>query len=94
MTEYHSDKLFIVLEKELIKLLSGYNKLLALENGGVDNWAWYDDSLNNFLEQFHKDCPQVCDEEDLDFEVVSMFDLSNYKTLDELITDTKWEIED
>ena len=86
MTEYHSDELFIVPEKELIKLLSGYNKLLALENGGVDNWTWYGDSLNNFLKGFYADCPQVCDEEDLDFEVISMFDLSNYKTLTELMS--------
>lgn len=85
MTEYHSDELFIVPQKELIKLLSGYNKFLALENGGVDNWEWYCDSLNNFLDRFYTDCPQVCDEEDLSFEVVSMFDLSNYKTLTELM---------
>lgn len=86
MTEYHSDELFIVPEKELIKLLTGYNKLLALQNGGVDNWEWYGASLNGFLEGFHADYPQVCDEEDLDFEVVSMFDLSNYKTLTELMS--------
>ena len=32
--------------KEIYK---GYLKYIALENGGVDNWAWYSDSLQFFL---------------------------------------------
>ena len=56
MTEYHSDELFIVPEKELIKLLSGYNKFLALENGGVDNWQWYGESLHEHEDWNEEEC--------------------------------------
>lgn len=32
------------------KLLKASHKLNALENGGVGNWDWYDESLKEFYE--------------------------------------------
>lgn len=92
--EYTSDKLFIVSEDEMMRLLNSYNILLALEAGGVDDWDWYGCSLSNFLKIFIDQHPEVCDIEDIDYNIIAMYDMANYRTLDELITDTKWEIED
>ena len=36
----------IVLRSKYIELLKDSEKLRRLENGGVDNWDWYEDSLN------------------------------------------------
>ena len=40
---------YIIDEKELHELLYSYYKLEALEYGGVDNWEWYSDSIEDFL---------------------------------------------
>lgn len=42
-------KYFIVEENEMRRLLERNLRLAALERGGVDNWSWYSDSLNDFL---------------------------------------------
>lgn len=42
----------ILTETEFKGIYRGYLKYLALENGGVDNWEWYCESLNYFL----RDC--------------------------------------
>ena len=45
-------KNIILTETEFKNIYRGYLKYLALQSGGVDNWAWYGDSLCNFL----RDC--------------------------------------
>lgn len=40
-----SDKIEITKE-EYVRLKIGEIKLDRLENGGVNNWEWYDESLN------------------------------------------------
>lgn len=44
----------LIEEKELAELLRDSAKLAALEHGGVDNWDWYSNSLNddNYWENF------------------------------------------
>lgn len=37
---------YLVDESRLAELLREEQKLTLLENGGVDNWEWYGDSLN------------------------------------------------
>lgn len=37
--------------ERLLKLENSYRKLIALENGGVDNWEWYSESLEDFEEE-------------------------------------------
>jgi len=43
------EKQYIINESELIELLHDSLKLCALEESGVDNWEWYGESCNNFL---------------------------------------------
>ena len=44
-------KYFIIEEKEMRRMLENHLKLIALERGGVDNWSYYSDSLNDFLNE-------------------------------------------
>ena len=43
------EKKYIVSESELVKLLEAEAVLNALEAGGVDNWDWYEESINESL---------------------------------------------
>ena len=36
--------------QEYIDLRRAYKKLTALEDGGVDNWEWYDEAMENYVE--------------------------------------------
>ena len=36
-------------KQELRELLEAYHRLQALECGGVDNWEWYGESINDFI---------------------------------------------
>lgn len=40
---------YIIDEEELRELLYSYYKLVALEYGGVDNWEWYSESQEDYL---------------------------------------------
>ena len=42
--------MYQISESELIELIYDSMKLCALENGGIDNWTWYDDSIHDFEE--------------------------------------------
>lgn len=37
------------LQKEFYELYEASEKLEALEQGGVDNWEWYSESLRNYF---------------------------------------------
>ena len=45
-------------QRKLLDLLEAYFKLAALENGGVDNWEWYGDSLCQYLQEDEMNRPQ------------------------------------
>ena len=45
----------LVPKEELKELLAAQDKLAALEYGGVDNWSWYSDSLNDYLKEDWKE---------------------------------------
>ena len=47
-------KKYIIDEQRLKELLKAELKLMALEGGGVDNWSWYCDSLNDFFKEDFK----------------------------------------
>lgn len=36
-------------KEKLIELIAAYEKLCALENGGVDDWEWYSCTINDYL---------------------------------------------
>ena len=64
-------------EKELILLLESYHRLQALENGGVDNWNWYGDSLYDYLENWIAE-KKLNPSGGWDFESIAEDDLNNY----------------
>lgn len=43
-----SEEMVTIPKKEYEALLDDMRKLSALEVGGVDNWEWYDASLENY----------------------------------------------
>lgn len=46
----------IIIDKDtLYDLLESDFKYWALENGGVDNWEWYGDSLDDAIESYNAD---------------------------------------
>jgi hypothetical protein len=76
--------MYLVKKEKLIKLIAAYYKLQALEAGGVDNWSWYSDSLNDFLREV---MPNNLDEDeywDYGFEGFAEDMISNFGN--ELIT--------
>lgn len=48
-------KSYYISESELLELLTAYHRLAALENGGVDNWEWYDYAVMDYLEAHGKE---------------------------------------
>ena len=44
-------KYYVIDETVLKDLLINDLKFTALENGGVDNWEWYGESINDFLKE-------------------------------------------
>lgn len=59
------------IDKETLRdLLEGYYYYMALASGGVDNWEWYGDSINQFVEEidpniFPNDTSPIEDIDDL-----------------------------
>jgi len=56
-------------KQKLAELLRAKEKLNALENGGVDNWEWYDKSL----EEWHKNNDLIESREELLNELSEVF---------------------
>lgn len=70
----------ILTETEFKNIYCDYLKYLALQNGGVDNWEWYDESLNYFLRDWYfENHPnhtiEDLAEQDYDFDTVVEEDL-------------------
>lgn len=42
-------------DTQLVELYVSDLKLQALENGGVDNWDWYDESLSEFRDSLEQE---------------------------------------
>lgn len=62
-------------EETLLDLIEDNLKLCALENGGVDNWCWYGDSINEFLK---REFPEEYEsDKDFDFRDAAEIDLLN-----------------
>lgn len=43
-----SEEMITITKEEYDRLVDRNNKLCALENGGVDNWEWYSESLQEY----------------------------------------------
>ena len=55
----------IIPKIELANLIRDSNKLYCLECGGVDNWEWYDESLNS--DEFYNKMKDMSNDDLLDF---------------------------
>lgn len=68
----------IIPKSAFVKIYRGYLKYLALEQGGVDNWTWYYDSLKDFkdqaIEEF-RDIKDLPDTDDCDFTTIAEIDI-------------------
>lgn len=45
-------KYYLIEESRLKQLLESEARLDALEQGGVDNWEWYGESLSQYLDEY------------------------------------------
>lgn len=61
-------------------MLEAYEKLAGLEEGGVDNWDWYGDSLTDRLIFLRKEYG-VSDKKDFYFEDIAKIQLKNYEEI-------------
>ena len=78
-------KRYIIKESELLELLEANLRLAALENGGVDNWGWYGDSLCDYLRNYCEwNNIQYEDEEGdpiIDYDTLALLELEEYREL-------------
>lgn len=78
-------KRYIIKESELLELLEANLRLAALENGGVDNWEWYGDSLCDYLRNYCEwNNIQYEDEEGdpvIDYDTLALLELEDYREL-------------
>lgn len=44
--------LYKVSKEQLLELLECQARWYAVESGGVDNWAWYGESLSEYIEDY------------------------------------------
>ena len=74
------EELYLVKKSTLIDLIAGYYKLVALENSGVDNWDWYEESLQSWIEAVREDpsCQLSTNDAEEAFETVAEADLNRF----------------
>lgn len=76
------EELYLVKKSTLIDLIAGYYKLVALENSGVDNWNWYGESLQSWIEAVREDPSYQLSTNDIGveetFETVAETDLNRF----------------
>lgn len=61
------EKVYKISRSRLKRLLMAEHELNALEAGGVDNWSWYSDSRNDYLQEYRDEQ----DNEDLYFDDIA-----------------------
>ena len=60
-------KVVIIPKEELASLLRDSDKLHRLECGGVDNWEWYSEALNDEEDLSYDEIQDMSDDDLLDF---------------------------
>ena len=60
-------KAVIIPKNELASLLRDSDKLHRLECGGVDNWEWYSEALNDEEDLSYDEIQDMSDDDLLDF---------------------------
>ena len=57
----------IILKNEFASLLRDSDKLRRLEYGGVDNWEWYGETINDKKDLSYDEIQDMSDDDLLDF---------------------------
>ena len=60
-------KVVIIPKEELASLLRDSDKLHRLECGGVDNWEWYNEALNDEEDLSYDEIQDMSDDDLIDF---------------------------
>ena len=61
----------LISKEKLAEYINGYLQLMALEQGGVDNWSWCGESIRDFLDRHGADdFDDIVEEELRQYEVV------------------------
>lgn len=61
----------LISKEKLAEYINGYLQLMALEQGGVDNWSWCGESIRDFLDRHGADdFDDIVEEEIRQYEVV------------------------
>ena len=81
-----SERLFVLTERELSRLLEAKMTLVMLEADGVDNWSWYGESSCKIKKEFYPGDWSELDEDeqfDLDFRDIAQMriDAGEYREL-------------
>lgn len=68
---------FVLVEKDkFVRLLKDSLELLALNQGGVDNWEWHGGSISTFIENFLNDNPNFgCSKNDIKLKDIAEYEL-------------------
>ena len=78
-------KRYIIKESELLELLEARLRMAALENGGVDNWEWYGDSLCDYLRNYCEWNNMRYEDEEgdpiIDYDTLALLELEEYREL-------------
>lgn len=76
---------YVIKESELLELLEARLRLAALENGGVDNWEWYGDSLCDYLRNYCEWNNMRYEDEEgdpvIDYDTLALLELDDYREL-------------
>ena len=60
----------LISKEKLAEYINGYLQLMALEQGGVDNWSWCGESIRDFLDRHGADdFDDIVEEEIRQYEV-------------------------
>ena len=76
-------KYYEIKENDLRGLLYEAYQLRALENGGVDNWSWYGESISDFCEEMREEIPALKNEPEVYFEDIVDEVIKDYKIIRE-----------
>lgn len=60
-------KVVIIPKNKFANLLRDSDKLYRLECGGVDNWEWYSESLNDDEDSSYEEIQDMSDDDLIDF---------------------------
>lgn len=76
-------KYYLVTEEDLLEMLKSQYKLSILEADGVDNWEWYMESYNDFIQEFYAEkTKEELEDNDYDIDDCAVDSLKFYEYIE------------